>query len=107
LSLAEQQHHAYRRAAALYQLSTLYLMLKQPQNALDASVEAYRLAEAAGSTPEMVKARMAEAAAYDALGNPARELEAMQDALALARKSRSKAGEGLALINLADIKLRR
>jgi len=107
LSLTEQQNHAYRRAATLYQLSTLYVMLKQPQNALDASVEAYRLADSAGSTPEMVKARMAEAAAYEALGNPARELEAMQDALALARKSRSKAGEGLALINLADVKLRR
>ena len=107
LSLAEQQNHAYRRAAALYQLSTLYVMLKQPQSALDASHEAYRFADAAGSTPEMVKARMAEAAAHEALNSPARELEAMQEALALARKSRSKAGEGLALINLADIKLRR
>jgi diguanylate cyclase (GGDEF)-like protein len=107
LSLAEQQQNAYRRAAALYQLSTLYVMLKQPQSALDASLEAYRLAEAAGSTPEMVKARMAESSARDVLGDPARELEAMEEALALARKSRSKVGEGLALINLADIRLRR
>ena len=50
---------------------------------------------------------MAESAALEVLGEPARELEAMEDALALARKSRSKVGEGLALINLADIKLRR
>jgi diguanylate cyclase (GGDEF)-like protein len=107
LSLAEQQGNSYRRAAALYQLSTLYLMLKQPQSALDASLEAYRLAEAAGSTPEMVKARMAESSARDVLGDPARELQSMEEALALARKSRSKVGEGLALINLADIKLRR
>ena len=107
LSLAEQQDNAYRRAAALYQLSTLYVVLKQPQSALDASLGAYRLAEAAGSTTEMVKARMAESSAQDALGHRARELAAMEDALALARKSRSKVGEGLALINLADIKLRR
>jgi diguanylate cyclase (GGDEF)-like protein len=107
LSLAEQQGNAYRRAAALYQLSTLYVVLKQPQGALDASLEAYRLAEAAGSTPEMVKARMAESSAHQALDHPKRELEAMEEALALARKSRSQVGEGLALINLADIKLRR
>jgi len=107
LSLAEQQDNSYRRAAALYQLSTLYVMLKQPRSALDASLEAYRLAEAGGSTPEMVKARMAESSARDALGDAARELESMEEALALARKSRSKVGEGLALINLADIKLRR
>ena len=107
LSLAEQQDNAYRRAAAFYQLSTLYVVLKQPQNALDASLEAYRLAEVAGSTPEMVKARMAESAAREVLGQPARELEAMEEALALARKSQTKVGEGLALINLADIKLRR
>ena len=50
---------------------------------------------------------MAESAALEILGEPARELEAMEDALALARKSRSKVGESLALINLADIQLRR
>jgi len=107
LSLAEQQENKYRRAAALYQLSTLYVMLKQPESALNASVEGYRLAEAAGSTPEMVKARMAESTAQGALGDAAQELESMEEALTLARKSRSKVGEGLALVNLADIKLRR
>ena len=38
LSLAEQQDNPYRRSAALYQLSNLYLTLKQPQSALDASL---------------------------------------------------------------------
>ncbi len=88
-------------------MSNLYLQLKQPQSALDASLAAYQLAETAGSTPGMVKARMAESAALEILGEPARELAAMEDALALARKSKSLVGEGLALINLADIRLRR
>ena len=50
---------------------------------------------------------MAESAALEVLDEPVRELAAMEDALALARKSRSKVGESLALINLADIRLRR
>ena len=105
--MAERDDDAHRRSGALYQLSTLYLVLKQPQNALDASQQAYRFAELAGSTPGMVKARMAESAALEILEDPARELAAMEEALALARKSRSQVGESLALINLADIRLRR
>ena len=105
--MAERDDDAYRRSGALYQLSNLYLALKQPQNALDASRQAYRFAEAAGSTPGMVKARMAESAALEILDDPARELAAMEEALALARKSQSQVGESLALINLADIRLRR
>ena len=107
MAMAERDDDAHRRSGALYQLSTLYLVLKQPQNALDASRQAYRFAELAGSTPGMVKARMAESAALEVLGDPVRELAAMEEALALARKSRSQVGESLALINLADIRLRR
>ncbi len=107
LATAESEGHAYRRASAHYQLSNLYLVLKQPQNALDASQLAYQFAEAAGSTIGMVSARMAESAALEVLEDPARELAAMEDALGLARKSRSPVGESLALINLADIRLRR
>ena len=107
LSQAERVDNPFRRSEALYQLSKLYLQLKQPQSALDASLSAYQFGESAGSTPAMVKARMAESAALEMLGEPARELVAMEDALALARKSKSDVGEGLALINLADIRLRR
>jgi len=107
LGMAERDDDAHRRSGALYQLSVLYLVLKQPQNALDASRQAYRYAELAASTPGMVKARMAESAALEILGDPVRELAAMEEALALARKSRSQVGESLALINLADIRLRR
>ena len=107
LAMAERDDDAYRRSAALYQLSVLYRVLKQPQNALDASRQAYQLAEHAGSTPGMVKARMAESAALELLDDPVRELAAMEDALALSRKSKSQVGESLALINLADIRLRR
>ena len=107
LAMAERDGNAYRRSGALYQLSNLYLALKQPQNALDASRQAYQSAELAGSTPGMVKARMAESAALEILEDPVRELAAMVDALALSRKSQSQVGESLALINLADIRLRR
>ena len=41
LSLAEQQNNPHRRSGALYQLSNLYLELKQPQSALEASLSAY------------------------------------------------------------------
>ena len=107
LTMAESAGNAYRRSSALYQLSNLYLALKQPQNAVDASRQAYQFAELAGSTPGMVKARMAESAALEILEDPARELAAMEEALALARKSQSQVGESMALINLADIRLRR
>ncbi len=107
MAMAERDEDAYRRSSALYQLSTLYLVLKQPQNALVASRQAYGFAELAGSTPGMVNARMAESAALEVLDDPARELAAMNEALALARQSRSQVGESLALINLADISLRR
>ena len=55
----------------------------------------------------MVNARMAESAAMEFLENPARELSAMTDALAIARKAESSVKVGLVLINLADIRLRR
>ena len=70
MTMAERDDDAHRRSGALYQLSTLYLVLKQPQNALDASRQAYRFAELAGSTPGMVKARMAESAALEVLDRP-------------------------------------
>jgi len=107
LSQAERVDNPFRRSEALYQLSQLYLQLKQPQSALQASLSAYQFGESAGSTPAMVKARMAESAALEILDEPGRELVAMQEALDLARSSKSKVGEGVALINLADIRLRR
>ena len=107
LSSAESAGNAYRRSNALYQLSNLYLALKQPQNALDASQQAFRFAEAASNALGMAKARMAESAALELLNDPVRELAAMEDALAIARNAKSKVAESLALINLADIRLRR
>jgi diguanylate cyclase (GGDEF)-like protein len=107
LAAAQGVDDAYRQSYALYQLSTLYLALKQPQNALDASRQAFAFAEVAGIAHAMVNARMAESAAMELLDDPVRELAAMQEALAIARKAQSKVAEGLALINLADIQLRR
>jgi diguanylate cyclase (GGDEF)-like protein len=107
LSAAEQAGNAYRRSYALYQMSQLYLATKQPQRALDASRQSYAFGEAAGASYAMAKARMAESAAMELLNDPARELAAMQEALAIARRSGSRVAEGLALINLADIELRR
>ncbi len=107
LSAAENMSNAYRRSYALYQISQLYLTMKQPQRALEASQQSYGFAEAAGAAYGMAKARMAESAAMELLANPARELAAMEEALAIARKSQSGVAESLALINLADIELRR
>ncbi len=107
LAFAESADNTYRRSNALYQLAQLYLALKQPQNALDASQQAFRFAEASSNALGMAKARMAESAALELLNDPVRELATMEDALAIARKARSKVAEGLALINLADIRLRR
>src|SRR5262249_12757659 len=69
--------------------------------------QSYASAEAAGASYVMAKARMAESAAMEQLNEPARELAAMQEALAIARRSGSHVAESLALINLADIELRR
>ncbi len=107
LSLAENMNNPLRRSNALYQLSVLYLVLKKPQDALKASQEAFAEAEVAGSAYGMANARMAESAALEVLEDPARELAAMEEALAIARTAQSQAAESRALINLADIRLRR
>ena len=107
LSLAEGMGHDLRRSSALYQLSTLYLVLKKPEDALKASFDAYDHARAAQSPFAMASARMAESAAMEALANPARELAAMEEALAIARAAGAQVIESHALINLADIRLRR
>jgi diguanylate cyclase (GGDEF)-like protein len=107
LALAERMDLPYRRSSALYQLSVLHLDLKQGDRALEASLEAWKFAEAAGSAYAMVNARMAESAALELLDRPERELASMQEALALAHKSQSKIAESRALVNLSDIQLRR
>ena len=55
----------------------------------------------------MANARMAESMVMELLERPARELAAMEEALAIARTSRSQVAEARALVNLADIRLRR
>ena len=107
LSLAERADNAYRRSSSLYQLSVLQLALKHGQESLAASLEAFRTGEAAKSAYAMANAKMAESAAADLLARPARELEAMEEALAIARGARSQVAEGRVLVNLADIRLRR
>lgn len=107
LSLAEQADNAYRRSSALYQLSVLQLALKHGQEALAASLAAYKEGEAAKSAYAMANARMAESAVMELLGRPGRELAAMVDALTIARRAHSQVAEGRALVNLADIRLRR
>ena len=107
LALAERIDLPYRRSSALYQLSVLHLDLKQGDRALEASLDAWKFAEVAGSAYAMVNARMAESAALELLDRPERELAAMQEALAIAHKSQSKIAESRALVNLSDIMLRR
>lgn len=107
LSFAERADNPYRRSSAMYQLSVLYLMLKQPEKAFQTAQEAFRHSEIAHSAFGMANAKMAESAALELLNDPARELAALEEALAIARTAQSKSTESKALINLADIKLRR
>jgi diguanylate cyclase (GGDEF)-like protein len=107
LSLAEAADNAYRRASALYQLSVLHRTLKDAPEALATSLAAYRHAEAAHNAFAMANALTAESAVMELLERPGRELAAMQEALAVARGAQSRPAEAKALINLADIRLRR
>jgi diguanylate cyclase (GGDEF)-like protein len=106
-ALADAAQNPYRRANALYQLSVLHRATRKAESALDESKQAFIEAQQAGSTYGMAKAKMAESAALEILNEPVRELAAMQEALAIARKAGSNVEESLALINLADIHLRR
>jgi diguanylate cyclase (GGDEF)-like protein len=107
LSLAEKAGNAYRRSSALYQLSVLQLALKNAQEALTASLRAFKDAEAANSAYAMANARIAESSVMEVLDRPARELAAMEEALSIARRAHSQVAEARSLINLADIRLRR
>lgn len=107
LSLAEATDNPYRRSLALYQISALQTVLRNAHDALEASIAAYRAGEQAKNGFAMANARMAESAAVELLDRPARELASMQEALAIARDIRSPTAESRALVNLADIRLRR
>jgi diguanylate cyclase (GGDEF)-like protein len=107
LSIAEAQNNPFRRSSALYQISVLQLALKNGPAALTASLVAYKDAEAAKSAYAMANAKIAESAVMELLDRPGRELEAMEEALAIARSARSQVIEGRVLVNLSDIRLRR
>lgn len=106
-ALAETANDAYRRSQVLYQLSVLQYSLKNPAAAQAAALAAFKYGEAAQSAYAMANARMAESAAMEMLQRPAREVTAMEEALTIARTSGSKAAEARALVNFADIRLRR
>ena len=106
-ALADAAGNPYRRANALYQLSVLSRAMKQGDRALENARQAFNEAKVARSSYGMAKARMAESAALELLNRPEQELAAMREALAIARTAHSDVEEGLALINLADINLRR
>ena len=107
LSIAESAGNAYRRSSALYQLSVLQLALKNARESLAASLRAFKEGETANSAYAMANARMAESASMEMVERPVRELAAMEEALSIARKADSQVAEARALINLADIRLRR
>ncbi|HEY5863095.1 MAG TPA: GGDEF domain-containing protein [Casimicrobiaceae bacterium] len=107
LAAADLANDSNRRAAAHYQMSVLTLALKQPPRALGESREAFRQAAMARNAYLMAKAKMAESAAMEVLGHPAEEIAALEDALTIARTTGSATTEALALVNLADIYLRR
>src|SRR4030095_9431840 len=107
LSAADLAKDSTRRAAVRYQMSVLTLALKQPERALEESREAFRQATLARNAYLMAKAKMAESAAMEILERPPEEVAALEEALAIARTTGSATAESLALVNLADIYLRR
>ena len=108
LSFADQAGNAYRRSAVQYQLSVLHaVLMKQGKEALAAGSAAYDEGKAANSVYAMANAKMAESSAMDLLRQPKLELAAMEEALAIARRGQSEVAEARALVNLADIHLRR
>ncbi len=107
LSLAEAAGDPHRRSSALYQLSVLQRSLKNGPAALAASLAAFADGEAAKNAYDMANARMAESAVMEFLDRPARELAAIEEALMIARMSRSTVAEARALVNLSDVRLRR
>ena len=106
-ALADAAQNPYRRANALYWLSVLHLYLKQPELALAESRATFAEASLANSVYGMVKGKAAESAALEQLNRPEEELAAMHEGLAIARRAQSDVTESFALINLADIYLRR
>ncbi len=107
LSLATIEDSPYRRSTALYQLSVLNTQVKQWPKAFEESLQSYAEAKLANSAFGMAKAKMAESAALQYLERPKQELDAMLESLAIARAAGSDAAESMALINLADVHLRR
>ncbi len=107
LALASTAQSPYRRAEALYQQSVLDTQAKQWPKAFEESLESFRQAKLANSAFGMSKAKKAESAALQYLDRPKQELEAMLESLAIARSAKSDAAESMALINLADVYLRR
>ncbi len=107
LAAADRAQDPNRRAAARYQLSVLMLALKDAPRAQDEAREAFRQATLARNPYMMAKAKMAESAAMEALDRPIDEIATLEEALAIARTTGSATAESLALVNLADIYLRR
>jgi len=107
LALAVAAQSPYRRAETVYQQSVLDNQAKQWARAFEESQESFRQAKLANSAFSMSKAKSAESAALQYLVKPKQELEAMQESLAIARSAKSDAAESMALINLADVYLRR
>src|SRR5262249_2896908 len=107
LSLADSAGYASRRSRVQSQLSVLHLALKHGQESLAAALAAFENGKAANSAYAMANGRMAESAVMELLQQPARELAALEEALAIGRNAHSEVVEGRALVNLADIRLRR
>lgn len=106
-ALAELAQSPYRQASALYQLSVLDMMMRQPDRAFENAQASHRHARAAGSAFAVVRAKVAESAAHQAENRPRQELAALQEALATARNAGSRVAEALVVVNLADLYLRR
>ncbi len=95
-----------RIALALSGLSAMFYNLGQADKAMAKAEEAWRHALIADSPYAQAEAKLAEAAAVELIGDPARDFKALTAALAIAREAKSAEIEGGVLINIADYHLR-
>ncbi len=111
--VAAQSNDEYVRFATAYAAGVTARMMGRAEAALASLEEARALAELAQSPYRQasafyqLSAKMAESAAHQALNRPRQELAALQEALATARHAGSRVAEALAVVNLADVYLRR
>jgi diguanylate cyclase (GGDEF)-like protein len=99
------RHAALRRVAAMNNISTLYLSLKDPQMALDYNDKATQLAETLDAQGMLATLAINRGYAYSDQGKLEDATKTYLKALTITRKIPDQRKEGIVLNNLADLSL--